>query len=296
MTIFTPEPHAYKRASQALSKLGTGTPLLSVQDTLARATGHRDRNHLKALHKKLPPQAPPAISVQWDIVHAITNAVSGTEDVVLDILMRTRFFGSEPDPQVAFSIREHGFSKAFSTGNLFTAGTPCELAAEQAQVTDRALVVRNSTSTNSGRLMGDWGMITCTSDEITKSTTEKFFIPLRFWLPYGRWTEPDGTAVLFSRDYYPLWRIEEGKAAVRDDPHRQVPYIDQEWLITDDPSHSNIQELTDRSFDTLRQHRVVSTPRLVEWLPYCLEAGKSPRQLKTWPTSGGRLTAAAVVP
>lgn len=33
------------------------------------------------------------------------------------------------------------------------------------------------------------------------------FVPWRFWLPYGYWGLSDGSQVVFSRDYFPLWRI-----------------------------------------------------------------------------------------
>ncbi len=33
------------------------------------------------------------------------------------------------------------------------------------------------------------------------------FVPSRIWLPYGVWKLSDGSEVLFSRDYLPMWRV-----------------------------------------------------------------------------------------
>ena len=38
-----------------------------------------------------------------------------------------------------------------------------------------------------------------------------------------------------------------------------------------------------QGFDILREHRVVSLPRLVEWFPECLSTGRWISDLKRWP-------------
>jgi len=52
MLIFTTEPHAFKRASQAISKLENAGSLSACQTAIARATGHRDMHHMQALQAK----------------------------------------------------------------------------------------------------------------------------------------------------------------------------------------------------------------------------------------------------
>lgn len=56
------------------------------------------------------------------------------------------------------------------------------------------------------------------------------FAPMRLRLAYGVWTEADGTRVLFSRDYFPLWRIPPNGPAVPDDPWRWVEFVDEQWF------------------------------------------------------------------
>ena len=48
------------------------------------------------------------------------------------------------------------------------------------------------------------------------------FEPMILRLPYGVWTEEDGSRVLFSRDYYPLWRIPPDGHVTPEDPWRWI--------------------------------------------------------------------------
>ena len=51
------------------------------------------------------------------------------------------------------------------------------------------------------------------------------FVPARLKLAYGVWTEEDGSKVLFSRDYKPLWRLTHGRR-----PERLRPWLWIEWI------------------------------------------------------------------
>jgi hypothetical protein len=48
------------------------------------------------------------------------------------------------------------------------------------------------------------------------------FIPMRLYMPYGFKTEDDGSRVLFSRDYLPMWRLRKGKKPERMKPWEQI--------------------------------------------------------------------------
>jgi hypothetical protein len=45
-------------------------------------------------------------------------------------------------------------------------------------------------------------------------------LPMRLRLPFGDWEEEDGSRVLFSRDFCPLWRIGPGETITPDMPWR----------------------------------------------------------------------------
>jgi hypothetical protein len=48
------------------------------------------------------------------------------------------------------------------------------------------------------------------------------FIPMRLYMPYGILTEDDGSRVMFSRDYFPMWRLRKGKTPERMKPWERI--------------------------------------------------------------------------
>jgi hypothetical protein len=57
-------------------------------------------------------------------------------------------------------------------------------------------------------------------------------------LPYGQWSLRDGTEVLFSRQYEPLWK-RNGDCITRADPMEWVGGIErQEWFYKDGATHT----------------------------------------------------------
>ena len=52
------------------------------------------------------------------------------------------------------------------------------------------------------------------------------FVPMRLYLPYGYWTEHDGSRVIFSRDYKPMWRL-RGRSIERVEPWLRISFVEQ---------------------------------------------------------------------
>ena len=89
------------------------------------------------------------------------------------------------------------------------------------------------------------------------------FEPMILRLPYGVWTEEDGSRVLFSREYYPLWRIPTDGHVTPEDPWRWIPYIKKE-LFWDDchPPWRNRQ--TEQEIEwRMAQMGITGTPKLM---------------------------------
>ena len=61
------------------------------------------------------------------------------------------------------------------------------------------------------------------------------FRPMRLYMPYGVWAEDDGSKVLFSRDYCPLWRISLDGKVSPEEPWRWINYVIRSNLW--DPAH-----------------------------------------------------------
>lgn len=56
------------------------------------------------------------------------------------------------------------------------------------------------------------------------------FIPMRLRVPYGWWTEGDGSRVFFSRDYCPMWRVSPAGAVSEVEPWEDIDFDDQQWF------------------------------------------------------------------
>ena len=283
MLIFTTEPHAFKRASQAVSKLESADTLSACQTAIARATGHRDVHHMQALQAKSHLAASVPTDAQASIVSNLQKSTGLRAGDLLDALIRARFFDENPDPAIALAVREAMFDADFADRGRHAVGSPCRMKASGYN-NQRALVVERGEGPSSlSTAMLDHGIMTCVSREMPAYRGGSVFIPLRFWMPYGFWVEEDGSKVIFSRDYCPLWKIQEGKSPLRDDPDRDVRFIDQQWFFDEGSFRGPIDDVSKQGMDILREHRVVSLPRLVEWFPECLTTGRWISALKRWP-------------
>jgi hypothetical protein len=77
--------------------------------------------------------------------------------------------------------------------------------------------------------------------------------------------------------------MKEGHAPVWGDPDRRVRFIDQSWFFDHSSFWGPTGVVMVRGLKILREERVVSLPRLVEWLPEFLETCKWSSDLKRWP-------------
>lgn len=284
MKPFISDQQAFKHAARNLSNLsGTGS-LSACQTILAKTTGHRDLHHAQVLQAQrghAPIQAPPATQVE--ILASLEKATGVKPGPLLNALQRARFFGPKPDPETALNVRASLFSKEFLTTSQQALGAPCKIK-EEGQPAKRALLVSRGEDRHSlCEAMTDHAIATCVDFELTQDRTGHFFIPMRFWMPYGAWTEGDGSKVLFSRDYCPLWKIQEDHAPTQDDPNRAVRFVDQPCFFFDEITFRQSDAARKQGLGILREYRVVSVPKLVEWLPECLKQKKWISDFKKWP-------------
>jgi hypothetical protein len=103
---------------------------------------------------------------------------------------------------------------------------------------------------------------------VSPKTKIDLFIPMRLYMPYGYYVEPDGAKVLYSRDYHPMWRIREGKKPeriepwlwIKNDPSKQVHFFTEVNAPWDN------KETKEKLFKILQSYGINSLPILVEAL------------------------------
>lgn len=113
------------------------------------------------------------------------------------------------------------------------------------------------------------GAVTLVGDfeYVSPRVAPELFLPMRLFLPYGHWKEPDGSLVVFSRDYFPMWRINAGEPPKRLSPWTWIQVREEThyWDDANTPWHSNTlkAELEAR----LSRLSVFSLPVLADALP-----------------------------
>jgi hypothetical protein len=57
------------------------------------------------------------------------------------------------------------------------------------------------------------------------------FMPMRLYMPYGLWTLPDGSEVLFNRNYCPIWKRSPSGEVDNIAPELWVRYVKEQWYF-----------------------------------------------------------------
>jgi hypothetical protein len=121
--------------------------------------------------------------------------------------------------------------------------------------------------------MSDTGMaLRADFKVVTPRTPLPDFVPSRLWLPYGYWTLRDGSEVMFSRDYFPLWRIAQG-AVERLDPWLWIKDKTAETHFT--KAAATVVWAVGPARELALQHlvarRIFELPKLVDVMPHLFE-------------------------
>ncbi|WP_306005231.1 hypothetical protein [Aquicoccus porphyridii] len=93
------------------------------------------------------------------------------------------------------------------------------------------------------------------------------FIPMRLYIPYGIWTEHDGSRVLFSRDYFPMWRLREGQTPERMNPWEWIKFVEQTWILPEGEMPWDKPDNFDGCVHFLEREGIRSFPLLLDALP-----------------------------
>ncbi|HWA88626.1 MAG TPA: hypothetical protein VG889_01230 [Rhizomicrobium sp.] len=109
---------------------------------------------------------------------------------------------------------------------------------------------------------------------ISPKVPGSLFLPGRLYLPYGFWTESDGSIVLFSRDYFPLWRIRKGSSQERLNPWLRINFVKEEWFWNDGVVQLDSAELREQLKAVLEKFGITDLPILADALPLCVKQDK----------------------
>ena len=260
-----------KQAAKFLARAGAELNLATVHEALARALGYRDWHEL-------------SIAVQPNISTAADHI--GLEDA-LGIILELADALALPAPDVQYAVSKARLLRAtpwsiddqmllrtsiwrqrvFGTPGR---GKPGTVVRDKAYGSKTPAYLRYP-----GRptyLLFDTGFGERADFEVvTPRSPLSDFVPSRIWLPYGVWKLSDGSEILFSRDYLPMWRLSNDRT------ERIAPWL---WIkgIVAETHFASPGTATwasgparERALGYLQRHRISELPRLTDIMPHLFE-------------------------
>lgn len=259
-----------KKLSKVLSK-SSGKHLAVCQNVLAGALGYRDWHDLNQCVSPSANNRSVLIEIEdaADIINKVSQNLNINAGEVQHIFSTTRLFGEQfTDPDKAVLLRATTSRKL----NRFPAkagqpGCICNLNGKEGNFILRQLQGDSAILMSSD--LSSCTYLAAKHEIIFPNPTPLLTIPPRLWMPYGRWVEEDGSEVLFSRDYFPLWRIRTGSSPERLDPSEIIKYQSRKyfWHMPPWEPKGNYE----RCLNLIRERNIRSTPILVEFFYRLLE-------------------------
>lgn len=264
-----------KKAAKNLSAVFPGIPLSSIQRAVAVVCGYRDWHELEVSHftaepsvldEHLPEEAfrERAIAMSRSLAAALTVHDGDVQAALPDMrltgnrpftrddheVIRTACWRAGPipwqegrHPGAVFYVKSKGFSR--SQGRWW-------------RQSSGGVTFIDNTSILGG---------CATYEAIVPRTRLKDFIPLRLWLPYGWMDMEDGSRVLFSRDYLPLWRISDSTVERIKPSTEDVSAYRKRHIFAEGGgpwSYGPAREAAERM---LGEYGITALPRLADTLP-----------------------------
>lgn len=272
MRIHVSDLDRSKQAAKYLVRAATNLKLSYVHEALARVLGYRDWHDLSGScdHHQQTQPGDVGFGDALHIILSIADALGLPYAEVQYAVSKARLLRETPlslDEQMTLqtSIWRR---RLFGRPGRGKAGT---VVKDKAYGTNTPAYLRRA-----GRptyLLFDTGLGERADFEVvTPRTALSDFVPSRLWLPYGVWKLKDGSEVIFSRDYFPMWGISQDRV------QRLAPWLWINGIV--DQSHfwkagggnwtsSSVREM---AISQLAAYRIFELPRLIDVMPQLFEA------------------------
>jgi hypothetical protein len=272
MRIIVSDLARLKQAAKYLVRESSDLKLSTAQESLASALGYRDWHELSDASKAdtTPTRSRANIDDALQILASVSESSGVSLVDVQYALCKARVIRNTPWSieeqlklcsglwrQQLFGPPRRGKPGTIVKDKAFGAGTP-------------AYLLRAGRPTY---LLFDTGLGTRADFEVaTPRRPQTDFVPSRLWLPYGYWTLRDGSEVVFSRDYFPLWRIAAGSVE-RLDPWLWIKEIVEEFHFAESLATAVWASGAARNLalQFLIQRRVFELPKLLNAMPYLFD-------------------------
>jgi hypothetical protein len=283
-----------KKAAKRIARLlGGALPLSKVQNRLAVALGYRDWHELDLAHASQQPQpldqdllAEDFHRRSADLSLKLAKALGVSDSEAQYALLDSRLTGGQATFDDHFAIRMACWRAKGQWPSSGMAGTVVHVPASFAGPRKLGMLTADfntSSREHPVQIITDNRCGICSRHEVEISRASLApFLPHRLRLAYGVWTEPDGAKVLFSRDYVPMWRLQDGlppqPVALTD----WIKFEQEEWFWEDATAPwEDLRRIAEEEA-RLKSYGINGLPALVDLLPIMVASVgnvRSPRQM-----------------
>lgn len=223
----------------------TDMPLMACQQALAKTSGYRDWFELSAITAgQVGARSAANLSMDDKVRFAleISRILSAGECDVQFAMSQMNVFQWKHGIREQLEIR----AKLLRRTSLPDLGRRQPGSVGKFKYDGRPLILRTFGTPVSavGHSSHDYGV--ADFEFVTPRKPIPLFVPGRLYYAYGSWTEADGSIVLHSRDYLPLWRISSSKRPTRLNP--------ADWIEHDDNSDQWFWEDASSPWDSAKRH------------------------------------------
>lgn len=282
MRIYYPNLSRPKKAAKRLRDHFPNIHLATAQEAIAQTVGYRDWHELEKCHKNNEPspldQVLPEADFRFRMISCCVSlsrllgiADGDIQFIIADLrLSGDRSFTEDDQHAIRIACWRNGpmpYRPKRQRGATF-------LMKEKGYAPCQAYWRSMDAHTEVVYFICDTAFeCLCASFEaITPRTPVRDFVPLRLWLPYGWWTLTDGSEILFSRDYKPLWKIYPSGTVERTPSSLWVTGIqDQRWFTKETGTPWYRGEAKMAAENRLRVRGISKLPKLVDAMPLLME-------------------------
>lgn len=259
-----------KATAKALASLSPQLKLCRVQDVLAQVLLYRDWHDLSANGRG----DPPATADDATFMHVITELAAKLDLEAADVqhvvskarLLSPGALSLETQLRLCTAIwrRNMGAPGRSKPGTMVKVETHGIVEAAYLQEAGRPTFLLFDSG------LGDRADFAV----VTPRQPLPDFLPSCLWLPYGYWILKDGSEIIFSRDYFPLWRVSR-HSVERLDPWLWINGITEQRHFANSAGtnrwhYGSARELALRH---LSDRRISGLPRLVSVMAYLFDPG-----------------------
>lgn len=263
-----------KLAAKLLARVKSDVPLNRALEAVAKASGYRDWHELARTARPADRRTDvPPLETARDVILTVATSLGMDMGDVHYAISKSRLLADDPPGiDAMLALRAMLWRAALfgppardKPGTIVRVKSPGERGLAYLKAAGRPTYV----------VLDNGVGIRADSEVTTPRVAPADFVPSRLWLPYGYWTLEDGSIVLFSRDYKPLWH-KSAERTVRMDPWTWVSAI-----VSHSFFHSpKVGEMSwdkdparGRAVRYLEENRLFDPPKLLDAMPYLFAKG-----------------------